>query len=155
MAVSNLSGERCQPSAPWQQTKQEGGQGGTSGTGSHTENFLGGVGRWEPRTGQRPARVTWPKPALQAQACPGAPALGGVQVRLYLAWPFPLAGCSCPGWGRLGMLRHSHWLVARRCWAGHLHNHAWSPPPGLPSHPLTSHQEKAEGLRAGADSEPH
>ena len=44
MAVSNLSGERCQPSGPWQQTKQEGGQGGTSGTGSHTENFLGGVG---------------------------------------------------------------------------------------------------------------
>lgn len=105
----------------------------SEGVGPAPETFLGG--RWKPRTGPRLAQVLWPKAAFQAQAWRGARALGGVQVGLYLARQFPLAGCSCPGRGRLAMLRHSHWLLARRCWAGHLHSHAWSPPPGSLARP--------------------
>lgn len=51
-------------------------------------------------------KLIWLKLAFQAQAGLGALAMGGVQVWLNLAWPFPLAGCSCPGWGPLGTLHH-------------------------------------------------
>lgn len=99
-------------------------------------------------------KLIGPKLAFQAQAGLGARALGGVQVRLYLAWPFPFAGCSCPGWGPLGTLHHLHWQAAAGAGPATLHSHAWSPLPCLLSCPLASHQERARGLRAGTDSEP-
>lgn len=98
-----------------------------------------------PELGTDLPKVIRPKPAFQAQARLGAPALSKVQVGLYLAQPFPLAGCSCPGWGLLGMLHHPHWQAARRCWDRHLHSHAWPTPLGCCPAPAPLTRKRPRG----------
>lgn len=102
--------------------------------------------------------VTCPRSFSQTQLSRHWP---GLELWLWVEFSRVISGTAVPsrllqlpGWGLQGMLQHPHWRMARRCWARHLHSHAWPPPLGLLACPLTSHQEKAKGLRAGADSEP-
>lgn len=168
MVVSILSGGPCQPAVPGQRAEQElvtagrPRQGVSLPPAPRVKGTAGSAARLRPFSGRGMRAQSWavtcPRSFSQTQLSRHRP---GLELWLWVELSRVISGLAVPsrrlqlpGWGLQGTLHQPHWRMARRCWARHLHGHAWPPPPGLLSCPLTSHQEKAKGLRAGADSEP-
>lgn len=153
LSRSSLPPELAKTGAGWPLTSHQawqrgGGGGGLQETAVATLGpFLGA------RQAQNLPKLTGPKLAFSRHG----PALGAgfgwsSGQDLYLAWPAPLAGCSCRGRGRWARSATRSQAAAG---AGRPLHIVTLGPPRLACRPaLGSHQERAPGSEAGADSEP-